>query len=670
MSLNAAFDLPKGNSPPVLLSKTCQNCFLLKIRCDRTQRNDICDRCARLGKHCVFRPARRRDNSAKRDSRIQALEAQVQQLLSTRDPVPPLPPIPSSSSDSAPPASVASPHSSYTRSEPPDGDVIDVDILTIERADTLVEMYKSDMMPHFPFIIIPPHVTGSSMRHEKPFLFLALLSVACFHDLPTQDRLGDRFKYMVSDKVLLGGDDSLSLEYLQGLLVVLAWNQYHHRSKYYSQYLQLAISIAVDMRLDRRPIRSKGANAGRKRDVLAIDPATQVWGSEEQRAAAGIFYLSSTISKLLDKLNTFPCTQYIEEGCLSLRQKAEYGTDKDLYHVIRLQRIIESIETLSSSSSSETEAHAAYLRTRSELEEFRVYLCSDVSDSHLLFMQFHTAKLFLYQVAFFERSLQQSPALNLSILCEGLESAKSFLDLYLWLPPKSEMALTNSEWIQLSFGVTLAAKFAIVSKDPNVEPQTRELRHRLNIENVFRHLALRIGALVGRATDGKKEKDIFVYYEARVRKIQTWYERMVRATGSDSPTSQQVNLSPPQQHPTPIPGQRVPHPGSSGSTSTPSAVATPPFSPQPNAGYGNVGMTTAPFTSAGMTSMSTHAGYGAPTTVPQLAFIDLMAAPGWDMPFVVPMEQDPWAFDIPVQYQGSQMQSPPSDGQWGSPSSM
>jgi hypothetical protein len=27
-----------------------------------------CSRCARLGKHCVFRPARRRDNSAKRDS--------------------------------------------------------------------------------------------------------------------------------------------------------------------------------------------------------------------------------------------------------------------------------------------------------------------------------------------------------------------------------------------------------------------------------------------------------------------------------------------------------------------------------------------------------------------------------------------------------------------------
>jgi hypothetical protein len=58
----------KGAATAQLLSKTCQNCFSLKIRCDRTQRQDICDRCARLGKNCVFRPARRRDNSAKRDS--------------------------------------------------------------------------------------------------------------------------------------------------------------------------------------------------------------------------------------------------------------------------------------------------------------------------------------------------------------------------------------------------------------------------------------------------------------------------------------------------------------------------------------------------------------------------------------------------------------------------
>lgn len=88
-----------------------------------------------------------------------------------------------------------------------------------------------------------------------------------------------------------------------------------------------------------------------------------------------------SISKLLDKMNTFPCTQYIEEGCLALREKAEFRTDKDLYHVIRLQRIIETIDKIATSTGSDGDTQSAYLHVRGELEEFRAYLCSDVSDS-------------------------------------------------------------------------------------------------------------------------------------------------------------------------------------------------------------------------------------------------------------------------------------------------
>src|SRR5690242_11744900 len=216
MSLASGADpSSSGGAAGVLLSKTCQNCFSLKIRCDRTQRQDICDRCARLGKNCVFRPARRRDNSAKRDSRIHALEQQVKDLLRLQQKGPVVQqPLPESSATAARPSS------------PPtagDGDIIDDDVVSIERAETLVEMYKTDMMPHFPFVIIPPHTNAGDIRHAKPFLFVAIISVACYHDLETQDKLYHRFKYMVSEKVLYGGDECLDLQYLQGLLIALAW---------------------------------------------------------------------------------------------------------------------------------------------------------------------------------------------------------------------------------------------------------------------------------------------------------------------------------------------------------------------------------------------------------------------------------------------------------------
>lgn len=409
------------------------------------------------------------------------------------------------------------------------------------------------------------------------------------------------------------------------------------------------------------------------------------------------------ISKLFEKMNTFACTHYIEEGCLALQQRSEYRTDKDLYHVIRLQRIIETIDTLANQSSSDACTQTAYLRTRSELEEFRIYLSSDsdgtdsrksstclhpIRTTHaqpdFLFMQFHTAKLFLYQVAFFERSLQHNPALHLNTLREGLESAKAFLDLYLWLPPKSEMNLTNSEWIQLSFGISLAAKFAIVSRDPGVEPQTRELRLKLNMENVFRHLILRIGALVGRGGEGSKPRDIFAYYEQRVRKIQTWYERMLRATstGSDSPPPNQqagarqqspgnLNQTPPQhqiiQNQTlPLP---LPHTTSSSSPQPQQYSPLPQaaYSTQPTVAYSNG---PAPTNSIPMASISPNTfttGYSPP--VPMIAFPDLMNAPGWDMPFSFPMEDTSWMFDPAVGYQGMGMEGSAGEAQWGSSSS-
>ncbi|KAJ8113430.1 hypothetical protein OPT61_g4427 [Boeremia exigua] len=551
---------------------------------------------------------------------------------------------------------------SFRQSSPPvagEGDIIDDDVVSVERAETLLEMYKTDMMPHFPFVIIPPHTTAGDIRRGKPFLFLAIISVACYHDLQTQDKLYHRFKYMVSDKVLYGGDECLDLQYLQGLLVALAWNQFHGRSKNYSQYLQLAISIAVDLRLDRKPIHQK-SNEGSKRDPIARDMYRGEGNTDSaaQRAAAGL------ISKLLDKMNTFACTSFIEEGCLALQQKAEYRTDKDLYYVIRLQRIIETTDQIAKAAvHSDVDAHSSYLRVRAELEEFRVHLCSDVSDSHLLFMQFHTAKLFLYQVAFFERKLQQSPYLHLNILCEGLEGAKSFLDLYLWLPPKSEMALTNIEWIQLNFGVTLAAKFAIVSRDPHVEAQTRELRDRLNIDHVFRHLTLRIGALIGRAGDGNKQKDIFYHYEQRTRKIQNWYEKMIRATGTASPPrAAQQQLASQASPPASISPSGVPLSATFSHQQPQSYTAPinyPDYSLPQNVGQQPMQPSTQaqPMEAVGMVPLSSYQQFS-PT--PAIAFPDLMMAQGWDSMFAIPMEHDP-LFDTSQGY-GLGMASPPSDG--------
>ena len=312
----------------------------------------------------------------------------------------------------------------------------------------------------------------------------------------------------------------------------------------------------------------------------------------------------------------------------------------------------------------------------------------------LLFMQFHTAKLFLLQVAFFERNLQQSPARHLQLICEGLEGAKTFLDLFLWLPPKSEMSLTNQEWVQLSFGVTQAAKFAIVSKLTAVEAQTRELRQRLSLDNVFRHLCLRIGALVGRASEANKRKDIFYYYEQRTRKIKNWYEKMAQAIDAQNANAQLAGgsqaVSRPHYQPSPH-AQSWSTP-SSYVSSTPSTQQSPlqsdlrhasqvPLSytlhhQQPLQGlsplnqplHGETPYTMlhnphdVPATNMDMMPLGSYPAFG---DVPATPFPDMMSAPGWDTLFTVPMEDMSWLVDVSQGFGGMNHTSSPSNNSWG-----
>ena len=83
--------------------------------------------------------------------------------------------------------------------------------------------------------------------------------------------------------------------------------------------------------------------------------------------------------------------------------------------------------------------------------------------------------------------------------------------------------------------------------------------------------------------------------------------------------------------------------------------------------YPNGPMTSGAVASVGMTSIGSSPYSTGYSPVPTIAFPDLMNAPGWDMPFTIPMEDNAWMFDPAAGYQGMNMASPPSEHTWGSP---
>ncbi|RAK81768.1 Zn(II)2Cys6 transcription factor [Aspergillus fijiensis CBS 313.89] len=491
--------------------RTCQNCARAKIRCIRSVPTESCDRCERLGKTCHFHPGRRANAvprlSDSKDRRIDALEAKLDRLLAQ-----------ASIEDKSPAASTPGPIE----------DVIDKGLLTIEAASLLLQDYRRTLMPYCPFVVVPPHATAATLRRNKPFLFLAILTAALYDNMPLQRTLELEVKHAISNCMIFDGP--VSFETLQGLLVHLAWCQYHSRPRRFSQYLHLAISIITDLQLDRAPEdrfwRTRvDFNGELDREIS--------WGREERRAVIGFFWFSSSISQILQKRSSFSFIPYLETSCEFLASTAEYNSDRHLLHLIQLQRLSERIIAASSQHTSEPHDADAleqcYRDRRSELDLYLAQLPFPLTDSHILLMQYHTAELYLCQVTLFDykprsQHRQHDSPFQIEALRLGLTAARTLLEFYVSLPLRQEVAFNNAGWVQLGFAVTLACKLVVAAADPLIHPHTVDLTRALNLSNMLSRCTIRIQALITSQMDARGDRDVFYHHEKRLKRAQWWFE--------------------------------------------------------------------------------------------------------------------------------------------------
>ena len=144
-------------------------------------------------------------------------------------------------------------------------------------------------------------------------------------------------------------------------------------------------------------------------------------------------------------------------------------------------------------------------------------------------MQYHTAELYLCQIGLIESSPQNSAAWSpwrIELLCFGLIAAKSLLGFFLSLPLRYEMSFNNTEWVQLSFALNVAAKLSLIANEAEKAgyQQTIQLRKYLGISDVLRSLIMRIGTLISQAKDDNGDRDVFYHFEQRAKRLQEWYE--------------------------------------------------------------------------------------------------------------------------------------------------
>lgn len=115
-------------------------------------------------------------------------------------------------------------------------------------AEQQLRFFTERMLPSFPFLALSDDVTAAKLRHERPVLFQAILTVTTFGMQQRQAR-AEEFKDMLIKATLVKVQSSIDL--LLGLLTYLIWTTdlFLGAADLVSRLMMLATSLAQDLRL-------------------------------------------------------------------------------------------------------------------------------------------------------------------------------------------------------------------------------------------------------------------------------------------------------------------------------------------------------------------------------------------------------------------------------------
>ncbi|CRL18035.1 Fungal transcriptional regulatory protein, N-terminal [Penicillium camemberti] len=515
--------------------KTCQNCARGKIRCIRTSDSSICDRCRRLDKECYFRAARPRYNPAKKGTRVEALEAKVDQLLARV--------VNSQHTEHQPdvPLALSDPELHSIPDKP--RDVIDRGIVRFDDAVTLLESFRETLMPCFPFIFIAPEVTLAQLRAEKPLLLLAILKVSSYKNAAAQQILEETFQTAVADQMIFTHNPSMDV--LLGLLVALAWLQHQSQHERFSSYLHLAWSIVGDLRLDRlSETQSFYSRMAMSKDS-SDENSSRHSVNEGRRALIGCYVLSSCRSTILQMDRMMTRLLYVEKHALELLSNAEIASDRCVIQLVKLQQIFERIDDAVVTTANpvrEVDMHAF----QTEINEYRTTLPATFSDnsnySASSAPRSHADSGLPPHLQSGHQPLDLSP-FQVEFLNRGMTEAKKFFDYVFTLAPDTYRLLSYTQWLQTGFNVVLSCKLAVTgAKYAPRSPHVRALCSDLNMPHVLRAVLQRMqGLSKDRATvDGKQHSKYF--YEERLSHILEWFEQKYHLVPSEDTTQISTGL--------------------------------------------------------------------------------------------------------------------------------
>jgi hypothetical protein len=95
-------------------------------------------------------------------------------------------------------------------------------LLQVYDSKRLLNVYREQFAPHFPFINIPDGVSTEDLCNQKPWLFRSIMMVAAQEERTRQQEMGKQIVSEMALAMLLRGEKSLDM--LQSLCVCNLWS--------------------------------------------------------------------------------------------------------------------------------------------------------------------------------------------------------------------------------------------------------------------------------------------------------------------------------------------------------------------------------------------------------------------------------------------------------------
>ncbi|KAF5020374.1 hypothetical protein F66182_7602 [Fusarium sp. NRRL 66182] len=426
-----------------------------------------------------------------------------------------------------------------------------------------LDVYRRDYLPHFPFVPIPGGITSHELHAESRLLFWVIVATVS----PLEEKIQVEFKswfrkYLAEHLVVL---QEKSTDILQAILLFLAWHDFQFYGELQiSTLIQLAVSLVIDLKLDKHPgawfCGAKALLRDAWQSMGKPCPKVKVQTSADKRAVLGVYHITN-VQVISCSLSRDMYSYFADSAHTSKR--AEFESDLYLVALVRMQSMadrafsfVPSLEYLDSTPTFRAVTAMALDNVHRELEAFSKSQPDTVKRTPGFWSHYNALVIRLYEPIIMMKppglsaadSLPSEPFQRSEYMWKCLESVRDTLEHHIAIPPAVCSVLPVTVTCILAFATITATRLVLAENLSDWSPA--HARRRLQFQDILKRLSDQFEQVAGEAQRLDRRRvmedgsNIFIKSCFKVRWIRQWYLSKI-------PQGEQQEMQPLQEAATP-----------------------------------------------------------------------------------------------------------------------